>query len=377
MLLCGQNTVSTLLNSIATRSLVPDGPAPFNLQTGVLLQEASKIFACIAVVFASGERASAIMSSGREWARSATIGLCYLLQNNLLMIAMQHLDPTIFAVTQKLGLLFAALLSVSILDAHISCLRWFALLQLCVGVALVQHSNHKTPHTASERALDGSGDSSFGQMVGLAATVCASLMSALAGVYCEKMFKGSEISIWVRNVHFSVCGCLFGTVGLAVTGDLPQIRQDGFFGGYSEIVVVAILTNALGGILVSVAIKHVNVVASNFTKSVALVLIAVYSVLFLGHVSGTAFVAGLALVCGSTVLYAVDPPLSEFGLCLSDRQFVCAAPLKGVEYLALLFGTYAVASAIGTYIAFGAAWHPMVLQQEPTGGEPPSMLQIG
>ena len=51
--------------------------------------------------------------------------------------------------------------------------------------------------------------------VGLLAVFAACMLSGLAGVYFEKVLKGSNSSLWVRNVQlsfFSLFPALFGVI---------------------------------------------------------------------------------------------------------------------------------------------------------------------
>lgn len=332
-----QNTAGILINSAAMRP-PENGSVMWSSQTGVIYQEAFKTVASVCLLLAGGERLSAISASGYEFMRSGVPGFCYLLQNNLTYIAVAHLDPAVFAVTQKLRILFAAMLTVFVLGTEVGCLRWAALVCLCAGVGCVQlalEGGHggggggKQSLQAEADAMDSSR--------GLTATVGASFISALAGVYCEKILKESPMSIWVRNVHFSAYGCLLGVAGLGLTGELGQVISDGLFAGYHPLVWVAVINNGVGGILVSLAIKHVDVVASNFSQTVALVFISLFSVLSLGREASSSFVIGVAIVCSATLMYAINPSASALQACTAQlpalanvRTFIIVLAVTGV-----------------------------------------------
>lgn len=303
-----QNTVGILINSAAMKP-PENGVVMWNTQSGVIYQEVFKTLTSICLLLAGGERLSAVWASSYEVMRSSVPGLCYLLQNNLTYIAVAHLDPAVFAVTQKLRILFAAMLTVFVLGAEVGCFRWAALVFLCVGVGCVQFALEGKGQGGAAQSLQAEKDS-IDQMRGLTATFGASFISALAGVYCEKILKDSDTSIWVRNVHFSTCGVVLGVAGLAITGELGQVFSDGLFAGYHALIWVAVVNNGVGGILVSLAIKHVDVVASNFSQTVALIFISLFSVMVLGKEANSFFIIGVLIVCSATFMYAMNPSYS-------------------------------------------------------------------
>lgn len=312
-----QNTAGILINSAAMKP-PEDGLVMWNTQSGVIYQEAFKTLTSLCLLLAGGERLSAVFASGYEFLRSGVPGFSYLIVNNLTYLAVAHLDPALFAVTQKLRILFAAMLTVFVLGTEVGCIRWAALVFLCIGVGLVQFAfdSHGRDRGSTAQSMKAEADA-LDEARGLTATLGAALISALAGVYCEKILKDSDTSIWVRNVHFSIYGCLLGIMGLVVTGELGQVLSDGLFAGYHPLIWVAVVNNGVGGILVSLAIKHVDVVASNFSQTVAIVFISLFSVVFLGREVNSSFVFGVGIVCSATFMYAVNPSSQVFQACVA------------------------------------------------------------
>jgi solute carrier family 35 (UDP-sugar transporter), member A1/2/3 len=115
------------------------------------------------------------------------------------------------------------LFSVTLLHRSLSVQKWVSLLLLTFGVALVQLPTHPaTPVVPKKetffhkhfnftpRASDGLTQPSthdmgeeMNQTLGLAAVFAACMISGLAGVYFEKVLKGSSATLWVRNVQLS------------------------------------------------------------------------------------------------------------------------------------------------------------------------------
>ena len=45
---------------------------------------------------------------------------------------------------------------------------------------------------------------------GFIAAISACILSGLAGIYFEKILKGSDVSVWMRNVQLSMLSVPFG-----------------------------------------------------------------------------------------------------------------------------------------------------------------------
>jgi solute carrier family 35 (UDP-sugar transporter), member A1/2/3 len=165
------------------------------------------------------------------------------LQNNLQYVAVSNLDAATFQVTYQMKILTTALFSVTLLHRTLSLQKWVSLLLLTFGVALVQlpvaHAEVKKQtffekHFHFGRSLEGithhlTGRAEEGQdmnrTLGLVAVVMACMISGLAGVYFEKVLKGSNATLWVRNVQlsfFSLFPALF--VGV-LWKDGPQVLE--------------------------------------------------------------------------------------------------------------------------------------------------------
>lgn len=123
--------------------------------------------------------------------------------------------------------------------------------------------------------------------VGLVAALVAAASSGLAGVYFEKMLKESaSVSIWTRNVQLSFYS-LFPALFLGVfVKDGAEVREHGFFDGYNWVVWVAIVLQAMGGVLSSLCINYADNIAKNFASSISIVVSFVFSVIFFHFVFG-------------------------------------------------------------------------------------------
>lgn len=77
-----------------------------------------------------------------------------------------------------------------------------------IGVAAVQVQ----PSTGdTSGSTDKSGSTSHqSAAIGMVAVITSCLMSGFAGVYFEKILKGSVQSVWLRNVQLGFLGTILG-----------------------------------------------------------------------------------------------------------------------------------------------------------------------
>lgn len=79
-------------------------------------------------------------------------------------------------------------------------------------------------------------DKSFNdKLVGLLAVLFACFSSGFAGVYFEKLLKGSSTSVWMRNIQLGFFGTIIGYISVYCY-DYVAVVDKGFFQGYNSIV---------------------------------------------------------------------------------------------------------------------------------------------
>lgn len=120
--------------------------------------------------------------------------ICYVIQNNLLFFALSKLDAATYQVTYQLKILTTAFFSVSMLNKQLDKFKWIALILLTGGVALVQLPKDSSSSSSPKH-------DSADQFVGLAAVLAACCSSGFAGVYFEKILKGTSVTLWMRNLQ--------------------------------------------------------------------------------------------------------------------------------------------------------------------------------
>jgi solute carrier family 35 (UDP-sugar transporter), member A1/2/3 len=182
------------------------------------------------------------------------------------------------------------------LGRQLDSLKWSALVVLVCGVSLVQVSGLK----------DSSGGKS-NNLTGLVCVLLACCSSGFAGVYFEKVLKGSEVSVWVRNIELALIGIFVGLVGVYYA-DAEMVTELGFFYGYSRIVCAVICLQAFGGIIVAVVVKYADNLLKGFATSISIVISCLLSIyLFADFTLSFKFFIGTKLVILSTMLYSTTP----------------------------------------------------------------------
>ncbi|KAG0644396.1 nucleotide-sugar transporter-domain-containing protein [Tuber brumale] len=253
----------------------------------------------------------------------------YTLQNSLQYIAVSNLDAATFQVTYQLKILTTALFSVLMLHRNLNAKKWASLIMLTVGIAIVQlpaaaksipdnvsgsssMSSESKLHRRSA-TYEGIGEDTMepemNRIIGLIAVAVACTISGLAGVYFEKVLKGSSTTLWVRNVQLSFYS-LFPAFFIGVVAkDGREILERGFFDGYNNVVWSAIGFQAFGGIVVALCVNYADNIAKNFATSISILLSFVASIYCFDFEVTVGFMIGAGIVLFATWLYSAPDGL--------------------------------------------------------------------
>ncbi|KAJ8976113.1 hypothetical protein NQ317_019378 [Molorchus minor] len=193
------------------------------------MSEVVKLATCIALVYIqAGGVAELLNTINKQIIKQPidTLKVCvpsfvYVVQNNLLYVSASHLDAATYQVTYQLKILTTALFSVFILRRELLRTQWISLVTLVVGVVLVQLAQPR------DSPLPASGPEQ-NRLIGFVAALSACCLSGFAGVYFEKMLKGSDVTVWMRNVQLSLCSIPFGLISCFIY-DGHIINEKGFF----------------------------------------------------------------------------------------------------------------------------------------------------
>jgi len=223
----------------------------------------------------------------------------YLIQNNLLYVAASNLDVATYQITYQLKILTTAMFAVTMLNKKLISTQWISLLILIAGVAMVQLSDVKESKSSANVAEQS-------KMLGFTAALSACCLSGFAGVYFEKILKGSDVSVWMRNVQLAMLSVPMGLVTSYVS-DGAKISEHGFFHGYDNFVWFTVAQNALGGLLVAVVVKYADNILKGFACSLAIIITCVASIFIFDFSLSLQFSVGAACVIGSIFLYGYQP----------------------------------------------------------------------
>lgn len=212
-------------------------------------------------------------------------------------MAASNLDVATYQITYQLKILTTAIFAVLILKKQLIRTQWLSLLLLIAGVAMVQLSDAKESNVNTENQS---------RVKGFMAAISACVLSGLAGIYFEKILKGSDVSVWMRNVQLSLLSVPFG-IGVIYFKHSTEISEHGFFFGYDLFVWYLVVLNATGGLMVAVVIKYADNILKGFACSLAIILTCIVSVFLFGFQLSLQFITGAAFVIGSVFLYGYQP----------------------------------------------------------------------
>jgi len=314
-----------------------------------------------------GELARAVFT-GDSW-KLAIPAMLYTLQNSLQYAGVSNLDAPTFQATYQIKILTTALFSVTLLGRSLSLRKWFSLVLLTIGVAIVQlPAESQGPAVLSIKDLKNGaafhsprsiwdlkalGNVAAGQLskrsatyegieedvglanpevspgLGLIAVMGACILSGLAGVYFEKILKDPKgeahgASLWIRNVQlsfYSLWPALF--IGV-IFKDGEHIAKTGFFTGYNWVVWLVISLQAAGGVVVALVINYTSNIAKNFATSLSILVSFLASVFFFDFHITSFYLLGTATVLAATYLY--NSPSTE------ERKKMRPPPISVSQY---------------------------------------------
>lgn len=279
--------------------------------TAVVCAEIMKLFTCVIIIWVQTGYSvdltlkqlneDIIQKPGETLKLLIPSGL-YTLQNNLLFIALSNLDAATYQVTYQLKILTTALFSVLMLGKKLDSIKWISLVILMMGVSFVQW-----PADSSSKE---SPDKNFNErLIGLFAVLFACFSSGFAGVYFEKLLKGSSTGVWMRNIQLGFFGTIIGYISV-YTYDYKAVSENGFFQGYNSIVWTVIILQALGGLVIAAVIKYADNILKGFATSLSIILSSIFSYFLLkDFVPNKMFLLGSTFVICATFLYGYEKPV--------------------------------------------------------------------
>ena len=210
-------------------------------------------------------------------------------------------------MTYQLKILTTALFSVLILRKELTKLKWGSLVILFVGVALVQLQSSSPSSSSTPPPSSSTQPRHQNHLLGLGAVVISCLSSGFAGVYFEMMLKGSDASVWLRNVQLGLFGSVTALFGMLIK-DGSRIKEDGLLVGYSGLVWFVISQQALGGLIVALVVRYADNILKGFATSLSIIISCFTSVFVFGYTITPTFSVGALLVLVAIYLYGKPSP---------------------------------------------------------------------
>ncbi|VDL76899.1 unnamed protein product [Nippostrongylus brasiliensis] len=152
-------------------------------------------------------------------------------------------------------------------------------------------------------------------ILGFIAVLVACCLSGFAGIYFEKILKGSDVSIWIRNIQLALPSIFFALL-FAFVKDNNAIFADGIdpaavwhrmLYGFDWAVWVTIAISAFGGLVVAVVIKFADNILKAFATSFAIVLNCILAYFLFNFQPTILFVLGACFVIGAVFVYSIYP----------------------------------------------------------------------
>ncbi|XP_063440617.1 UDP-galactose translocator-like [Mytilus trossulus] len=279
----------------------------FMSTTAVVMSEAFKVLSSLGIIlYQEGSfpkfvqhLVDNIIKQPMDCVKVSIPSIIYVLQNNLLYVAVSNLDAATYQVSYQLKILTTAVFSVFMLNKQISKLQWTSLVILFIGVSVVQlqptESKQKAPPAVEQNP-----------MLGFICVVISCCMSGFAGVYFEKILKGTKGSVWLRNVQLGGLGVVIGLITMEIN-DGTKVTEKGFFHGYHSIVWFVIFLQSFGGLCVAVVVKYADNILKGFATSAAIILSCIASIYFFDFTLTLQFSLGASLVMYSVYMYSKYP----------------------------------------------------------------------
>ncbi|CAO4374385.1 unnamed protein product [Caenorhabditis nigoni] len=275
----------------------------------------------------------------------------YTIQNYLLYVAVDNLPAATYMVTYQLKILTTAAFTVLVLHRRLSIQQWIALLVLFAGVVVVQYdqkmSNEREKMAANalanisttlapttlapttESLLNSTSNSTStlvpklgrteNSILGFIAVLVACVLSGFAGIYFEKILKGSNVSIWIRNIQLAFPSIFFAFLFASIT-DRKTLYQNteenplspasvwnNMLTGFDWAVWVTVAVNAFGGLVVAVVIKYADNILKAFATSLAIVLNCIAAYFLFNFRPSILFLVGASGVIAAVFAYSMYP----------------------------------------------------------------------
>jgi UDP-sugar transporter A1/2/3 len=265
-----------------------------------MLSELGKAIFCLAALITGGGIRE-VRPNVREAFQYAVPELIYFTNNVLVFVILEYLDATTFQLLGQLKIVFTGILFRIVLRRRLSDFQWLAIWQLACGATVSQIPSSQPQETKAP-------------FFGVVLSVISCCLSALAGIYNEKIMKDKvETSIHWQNLQLYTWGIVIGVIGAPIEHFIKELfshqaeQPQGFLSGYNIWGVVVVLNNMFMGLSISAILKFVDNIARVYTHTMAMLATSVLAViLFHERTVSLQMCMGIAIVSSSAVQYNLN-----------------------------------------------------------------------
>ena len=225
-------------------------------------------------------------------------GGLYFIGNNLALIALKYLSSHLVAILANFKLLVSASLASVFLKQKFSILQWVSLVMVVAGLAITMGNPGKKSNEIGETSASEGSDR---LVLTIVYSIVTALISAIAGVYCEKLYKAKVGDPTLDNVHLQnmklyVFGILFNWIAFVLSPSKD-------FTGFGLVHVILILVNSFQGLAMGFIMKYLDNVMRGIAVASGSVFNTILSILLLGNELTGAFIVGGSITLISAHAY--------------------------------------------------------------------------
>jgi len=222
--------------------------------------------------------------------------LLYAIQNLIVFRALVYLAPPTFELFSNLKIVTTAIVFRFAMNQQLNQVQWAAVFLLFLGTVLGTLSSQSS---AAPKSIFDTSDAAF---LGFLLCLTYSILSAIAGIYTEKLLKGSRQSTHLQNMEIYFWSVIVNyAIGVGERGSLWPVG--GYLRGYTLLTWTIVLNGAVMGQCVSFVMKYSNNMVKVFASCTALFISTFLSVLFTDFQMNLLLMIGFLVAVTSLYLY--------------------------------------------------------------------------
>ncbi|XP_022914512.1 UDP-galactose transporter senju [Onthophagus taurus] len=287
----------------------------YDVTTVVLLTEFVKLIASSILYCKDNNIRSLFLEVCEHWKLLALYlipAFLYSLYNNLAFHNLTQFDPTTYNILLQFRVVITAILFQIIFRKKLSKKQWLSLLLLTLGCIIKQISfgADYLNDSGLKTATNSSSIFTTFAISSLLFIFIQILCSCFAGVYNEHLLKsaGADVNIFIQNVFMYLDSILCNAGILLVQGKfLAAISSHNLEQTLNLGVILVVANNATVGIITSFFLKTLNSILKVFASSLELVLVAIFTFVFLNVPIYLNTVISIITILIAVYLYSQNP----------------------------------------------------------------------